>query len=105
MSTDATRIFVPKYGGRLGEGFSRPEIIESYAWPGRRTKASGYQSPASCITDFADGRKAIQLCAVCRTHFNPRKEHYRIRWVPTEGSSGYLTTGPCDACNQRTSTN
>ena len=104
MSTNPTQVFVPKHGGKLGEGFSKAEIIESYAWQGRRTRPSGYQSPATCITDFADARNAIQLCDVCRVHFNPRKEHYRIRFVPSINTSGYTATGPCDACSQRVQT-
>ena len=104
MSGDNVSIFVAKYGGKLGEGFSKPEIIDSLAWQGRRTKAHGYQSAASTVTNFEDLRKAIQLCEICRIHFNPRKARYRIRYVPSINTSGFIATGPCDACNQRVST-
>ena len=103
MSANEAQIFIPKHGQKLGEGFSRGEIIESFAYPGRRTRTPGYQSPATHVTNLADARQAIQLCEFCRVHFNPRKERYRIRFVPSVDTSGYTATGPCDVCNQRTS--
>ena len=105
MSVSPINIFVPKHGGKLGEGFARHEIIDSYAYPGRRTKSHAYTSPASEVTGLADARKAIQLCEVCRLHFNPRKEHYRIRFVPSIDTSGYTASGRCDACLQHGATN
>lgn len=105
MSANSISVFVPKHGGKLGEGFSRHEIIDSYAYPGRRTKPHGYTSAASEVTGLADARKAIQLCEVCRLHFNPRKEHYRIRFVPSIDTSGYTASGRCDACLQYSATN
>ena len=105
MPGNPISIFVPKHGSRLGEGFSRYEIIDSYAYPGRRTRSHGYTSAASEIMGMADARKAIQLCETCRLHFNPRKEHYRIRFVPSMDSSGYIASGRCDACLQHSATN
>lgn len=104
MSANEVQIFVPKYGQRLGQGFTKSEVLDSFIHPGRRTKANGYQSPASWITELADTRKAIQLCNVCASHFNPKRNHFRVRYVPDSSgaTSGYVCNGQCDGCKERT---
>lgn len=98
-----TRIFIPKHG-KLGQGFSRADIIDSMAHPGRRTSARGYQSPASWITELADGRKAILLCQICDAKFSASKNKYRLNYTPdpTGATSGYVCNGMCDACKEQT---
>lgn len=100
---DSPIVIVPKYA-RLGEGFSKREIAESFEHPGRRTTAHGYQSAASWISDLVALKKFIILCSVCREHFNPRKNHYRLAYVPdTSGkTNGYQVNGKCDGCKQMT---
>lgn len=99
---DATRIFVPKHGGKLGAGFSKKDVIDSYIHPGRRT--DGSQTPAHWITELADTRKAILLCSFCRQKFDFKKHKYRKNYTPdpTGVTSGYVCNGQCDACKQPT---
>lgn len=100
---DSPIVIVPKHA-RIGEGFSKREIAESFVHPGRRTTAHGYQSPASWISDLVALEKFIILCSVCRQHFNPRKHNYRRTYVPdTSGrTSGYEVNGRCDGCKEMT---
>ena len=92
---------VPKYS-KLGEGFSRREIAESFVHPGRRT--DGSQSEASWITDLIDLKKVILLCAFCRVKFSHRKSHYRKLYVAdwSGNTDGYMANGMCDSCKQQT---
>ena len=96
-------VVVPKYH-RMGEGFSKQEILKSYEHPGRRTTAHGYQSAASWISDLVALKKFIIFCSVCREHFNPRKNGYRPAYVPdTSGKTdGYQVNGKCDGCKEMT---
>lgn len=96
-------IFVPKYA-KLGEGFNKQEIFEAAVHPGRRTKAKGYQSPASWVSDLTALKKLIILCSFCRVKFNPRKNGYRKYYCPdvTMVTDGYAVNGQCDGCKQRT---
>ena len=96
-------IAVSKYH-RLGEGFSKREILQSYEHPGRRTTPHGYQSAASWISDLTALRKLIILCSVCRVHFNPRKHGYRKAYIPnsSHNSSGYEINGQCAGCKEET---
>lgn len=102
MSADSVRIFIPKYGKALGKGFSRAEIFDSFAHPGRRTTAKGYTSPASWITELSDTRKAILLCSVCDRKFDSGHMKYRLRYTrdPSGVTDGSLCNGQCDACKQ-----
>lgn len=94
-------VLTPKYA-KLGQGFKRWEILNSFAHPGRRTVANGYQSPASWITELADSRKAILLCSWCDGKFNASREKYRLRYTrdPSGVTNGSVCNGMCDACKQ-----
>jgi len=96
-------VVVPKYH-RLGEGFSRAEQMKAMEAPGRRTKAKGYQSPASYICDVADSKQGVLLCDFCSAKFNPRRNRHRKRFTAdlTGKSSGFTVNGTCDACKQNT---
>jgi len=95
--------FVPKYG-KLGQGFKKWEIIDSFAHPGRRTTAKGYQSPATWITELADTRKAILLCSLCDRKFDASSFKYLLRYTrdPSGITNGSVCNGMCDACKQPT---
>ena len=102
MFANAINVFVPKYGQKLGQGFKRWEILDSFAHPGRRTTANGYQSPAAWITELADTRKGILLCSWCDRKFDAGKEKYLLRYTrdPSGVTDGSLCNGMCDACKQ-----
>lgn len=97
-------IIVPKYGGRPGEGFSKPEILKAAEHPGRRTHpARGYQSPSEWITQLLDLRKPVILCGFCRHKFDPKKANYRRFFcLDSNGANGYTTNGRCDDCKEET---
>lgn len=101
MANEA-KIFIPKYGQKLGAGFKRWEILDSFAHPGRKTTPSGYQSPASWITELCDTRKAILLCSLCDRKFNANHMKYRLRYTrdPSGVTNGSVCNGMCDACKQ-----
>lgn len=105
MPGNPISVFVPKYGGKLGEGFKRWEILDSFVHPGRRTRANGYQSPATWITELADTRKAILLCSLCDRKFDASAMKYRLRYTrdPSGVTDGSLCNGMCDACKQQSS--
>lgn len=96
-------VLVPKHG-KLGEGFSKKEILASQEHPGRRVTSKGYQSPAAWIDNLVALRKFIILCSFCRHKFNHRKNHYRRFYVPdmTGRTDGFIVNGKCDACKQET---
>ncbi len=96
-------IVVPK-NRKLGQGFSKTERIASLEHPGRRTKMSGYQSPAAWIGDLADSRKLIILCSFCKNKFNYKKNKYLHRFTPdlSGKTSGFHVNGKCDGCKQQT---
>ena len=96
-------VIVPKYH-RMGEGFSKREILQSYEHPGRRTTPHGYQSAASWISDSVALKKLIILCSVCRQHFDPRKHGYRKAYIPDSSgkTSGYQINGKCLGCKVET---
>lgn len=96
-------VVVPKYA-KIGEGFSRREKSDSHIHPGRKTETRGYQSPATWITQMADGRKALLLCVECEKMFNAAKNRYRIRYIkdPTGATRGMRASGACDGCKQET---
>ena len=100
---DGPIVIVPRYH-KLGEGFSRQEILKSYEHPGRRTAAHGYQSPAAWISDCVALKKLIILCSVCRQHFNPRKHNYRRAYIPDSSgkTDGYAVNGKCFGCKEET---
>lgn len=91
---------VPKYG-KIGDGFSRREQAEAAFHAGRRT--DGTQSAASWLMDLVSLRKLISLCGFCARKFNPRRHQYRRWYVPdhTGNTSGYATSGQCDACKSK----
>jgi len=95
-------ILLSKYGGKLGEGFSKREKIDSMAFPGRRH--DGVQTAATFIADLSDTRTAILLCSFCQPRFNFRKNKYRAKFTadPTGITDGYLKNGQCEACGQMT---
>jgi hypothetical protein len=95
---------VPKHT-KLGVGFSKEEIRDSFEHPGRRTDPRrGYQSPAGWLGDLSDARKVIILCSFCRTKFNPKRNKYRKLYVPDSSgkTDGYTANGKCDACKGQT---
>jgi len=94
-------VIVPKYH-RLGEGFTKSEMLKASEHSGRRV--DGSQSPASWIADLVDTQKFILLCTFCRPKFNPRKHNYRKAYIPDRSgrTSGYEFDGQCDACKQQT---
>lgn len=100
---DGPIVIVPAHA-RLGEGFSKREILKSYEHPGRRTTAHGYQSQASWISDFVALKKLIILCSICRQHFNPRKHGYRRVYIPDSSgkTDGYGINGQCFGCKEET---
>ena len=97
-----SRIFIPKYGGKLGEGFSKREVIDSFAHPGRRR--DGTQIAGAWITELSDTRTAILLCSFCQPKFNPRRNKYRAKFTgdPTGLTDGYMSNGRCDDCGEMT---
>lgn len=96
-------VIVPKYH-RMGEGFSKREIAESFEHPGRRTNPHGYQSPASWISDHVSLKKLIILCSFCRPYFNPRKYGYRRLFIPDSSgkTDGFGVNGKCIRCKIET---
>ena len=94
-------VVVPKHA-KLGEGFSKQEVLASREHPGRN--ASAGQTAASWISDLVALKKFIILCDFCRTKFNNRKNHYRRFFQPdyTGKTDGYAVNGRCDACKQLT---
>ena len=68
--------------------------------PGRRTKAHGYQSAASWITDLISLKRFILLCPFCRVNFNPKRHRYRKFYASdhTGITDGHAVNGMCDAC-------
>lgn len=96
--------FVPR-GEKLGEGFSKQEILDSTIHPGRQTNPrKGYQSANSWLSDLISLRKTIILCSFCQRNFNPRMFQYRVMFVPdaTGRSDGYSVDGFCDWCKGET---
>ena len=94
-------VAVPKYGKKLGEGFSKQEITESWVHPGRQANPKkGYQSAVSFLSDLIALRHFIILCSFCRKNFNPRQFGYRRHYVPdyTGKTDGYQVNGNCDWC-------
>lgn len=93
--------FIPR-GKKLGEGFSRREIMDSHEHPGR--KVDGSQSAAHWVCDLADNRKVVILCSFCRKNFSPRANKYRKLYIPdnTGRSDGYNVNGKCDGCKGQT---
>lgn len=92
--------FIPR-GEKLGEGFSKAEILDSKIHPGRQTNPQhGYQSAVAWISDLISLRKTIILCSFCQAKFNPRKFRYRVMFVPddTGKTDGYTVNGYCDSC-------
>ena len=104
MPTSTGPIIIIPAHHRMGEGFSRREIAESFEHPGRRTTAHAYQSAASWIDNLVALKKCILLCSICRQHFNPRKHNYRKAYVPDDSgkTDGYQVNGKCDGCKERT---
>ena len=96
-------VLVPKYE-KLGEGFSKVDILNSNEEPGRRTNpARGYQSPATWIDHLVQLRRGVILCTACRFKFNPKRYHYRRFYAPQpKGTDPYATRGRCDDCKQDT---
>lgn len=94
---------IPKYA-KLGEGFSKKELLDANLHPGRRTKTNGYQSPASWISDLTSLKKIIILCSFCQHKFNPRKNRYRKMNLLIEDRAAFTSNvnGVCDACKQKT---
>ena len=97
-------VIVPAHA-RLGEGFTKKEVLESMEHPGRQTNSrKGYQTPAAWLDDLGALRKCILLCGFCRHKWNPRTHGYRPMFVPdyTGKTDGYQATGKCDACKEQT---
>ncbi len=94
-------VLVPAHG-KLGEGFSRRDLMDAQLHPGRRT--DGRQSAATWITTLSDLKKVILLCSWCAPKFNPRRHGYRRFYSPDHSgkTSGYITNGMCDACKTQT---
>ena len=95
-----TLIIVPKHE-KLGEGFSKQEITESWVHGGRQTDPKkGYQSAVSWIADLIALRMLIFLCSFCRAKFNPRQFGYRKHYVPDASgkTDGYQVNAQCDSC-------
>lgn len=94
--------FVPRHG-KLGEGFSKKEIVYSSVHPGRNPKAG--QTAASWIVDLVSLRKPVLLCNyVCRGKFVPKHYNYRRFFSPDHSgiTDGFCVNGKCDACKQET---
>jgi hypothetical protein len=97
-------IIVPKHH-KLGEGFSRREILDSQEHPGRQNNArrSGYQTNATWITQLIDLKKPVILCGFCRPKFDPKAHRYRRFFcLDSNGQNGFITDGRCDDCKQDT---
>jgi hypothetical protein len=93
---------VSKYA-KLGEGFSKREILKASEDPGRRTKAHGYTSASAAIDNRVAQRLGIVLCGYCRPKFNPKAVHYRRAWIPNGANiDPYRTDGKCEDCKQLT---
>jgi hypothetical protein len=90
--------------GKLGQGFSKPEMAQALEHPGRNTKAQGHQSPAEWVTQLIDQKKCILLCGFCRAKFNYVRHHYRKMYIadPSGKTDGYQANGNCDSCKQFT---
>lgn len=95
-------VLIPKYS-KLGEGFSKHEVLKSMEHPGRKAGVKG-TSAAAWIDNLVSLRKFIILCSFCRHKFNFRKHHYRRFYVPdiTGRTDGFMVNGKCDACKQET---
>ncbi len=100
-------VLIPKYS-KLGEGFSKKEILKASESPGRYTdpKRHGYQSAASWIDDFVARRGNIMLCTFCRHKFDPKKYHYRRAYVvgADDRPDPFRFDGKCEDCKQDTRT-
>jgi hypothetical protein len=100
-----TTILVPR-GAKLNDesAFTKREKVDANLHPGRRTKANGYQSPASWVMDLADLKKIIILCSFCRPKFDPRKHGYRRMQLLIEDKMDFTSNvnGVCDSCKQKT---
>ena len=96
--------FIAKHG-KLGEGFSKKEIMDADEHPGRRTTPHGYQSPAAWISDLVARKQCVLLCPFDRIKFDHRKYHYRKMYIPNIHAlnDGYMANGKCDACKEQTS--
>lgn len=96
-------VIVPKYA-KLGEGFSRREILKSAEHPGRQINARrGYQSASTWIDHLLQLRKPVILCGYCRVKFTPKYVRYRRFFcLNSQGENGYRTDGRCDDCKEDT---
>ena len=97
-------IIVPAHA-RLGEGFSKKEILKAQEHPGRQINPSrGYQTPAAYLDDLGALKKLILLCDFCRAKWNPRTHGYRPMYIPDSSgkTDGYMSNGWCDACKEFT---
>jgi len=96
-------IIVPK-NAKLGEGFSKKEILKAAEHPGRQTNARrGYQSASTFINHLLGLNKPVILCSFCRPKFNPKKAKYRRFYcLDSNGQNGYVTNGRCDDCKEDT---
>ncbi len=84
-----TVIAVPKYA-KLGQGFSRQELLQAAEAPGRPI----YRLAGGWIADMVALKKFIMLCEFCQPKFNPRKHGYEVYREETH------SVGQCDGCNQ-----
>lgn len=88
---------------KLGEGFSKKEILKSNIHPGRNPNAG--QTAASWIVDLMSLRKPVLLCNyVCRSKFDHKHHNYRRYFSPDRSgiTDGFCVNGRCDACKQET---
>ena len=92
---------VPRHA-RLGEGFSKPDILKSKIHPGRNSRAG--QTAASWIVDLVSLRKPVILCTFCRGKFDASYYNYRRYFSPSHSArnDGFRVNGKCDACKQHT---
>jgi len=93
--------FVPRHN-KLGQGFSKKEVVASRIHPGRNVKAG--QTAASWVIDLASLRKPVLLCTWCRDKFPANKFKYRQYFSPDRSgvTSGFCVNGRCDACKGET---
>ena len=104
MTDHGIMIAVPQHA-KLGEGFSRGERFLATEHPGRQTDPKrGYQTPVAWISDLIALHKVLILCDADQKHFDARRFHYRMVYVPDETgkTSGYTVNGRCDWCKQET---
>jgi hypothetical protein len=97
-------IIVPAHA-RLGEGFTKKEVLKSMEHPGRQTNSrKGYQTQSAWLDDLGALRKCILLCDFCRHKWNPRTHGYRPMFVPdySGATDGYRANGWCDSCKEHT---